>query len=262
MNNANHETYKIRLLEMRSRLMRVVPNIEEAIREDIHPPGDVSSVSTHPADHAVTIDENLVAAENEAEILEQVEQALERLEKRASTASASAAAAQSIPSDCGRSPTRRTACVAPENWKPKAPPADFFRPAWHPYCTPAPLPVNIGGAYRSFRPRNPGVLPMSRQTIVVNSCKPRHPSASVTGSPAELKPPKASRPTNRLPWPASASAAKAPAIRPMRPSWAASWPSATSMKNGSTGGQAVSPGPEIHRFPQDARCAGTRASTR
>jgi RNA polymerase-binding protein DksA len=80
MNAANHETYKIQLLKLRSRLMRVVPDIEEAIREDIHPPGDVSSVSTHPADHAVTIDENLVAAENEAEILEQVEQALERLE--------------------------------------------------------------------------------------------------------------------------------------------------------------------------------------
>jgi RNA polymerase-binding protein DksA len=81
MKNANREIYKNRLLEMRSRLMRVVPNIEEAIREDIQPPGEVSSVSTHPADHAVTLDGNLAAAENEAEILEQVEQALERMEK-------------------------------------------------------------------------------------------------------------------------------------------------------------------------------------
>ena len=81
MNNVNRETYRVRLLEMRSRLMRVLPNIEEAIREDIQPPGEVSSVSTHPADHAVTIDDNLAAAENEAEILEQVEQALEQFEK-------------------------------------------------------------------------------------------------------------------------------------------------------------------------------------
>ena len=80
MNNASRETYKNRLLEMRSRLMRAVPHIEEAIREDIQPPGDMSSVSTHPADHAVTIDENLAAAENEAGILDQVEQALERME--------------------------------------------------------------------------------------------------------------------------------------------------------------------------------------
>jgi RNA polymerase-binding transcription factor DksA len=80
MKNVNPETYKAVLLEMRSRLMRVLPDIEEAIREDIHPPGEVSSVPSHPADHALTIDDNLAVAENEAEILEQVEQALERIE--------------------------------------------------------------------------------------------------------------------------------------------------------------------------------------
>jgi RNA polymerase-binding transcription factor DksA len=80
MEYAERESYKKQLLAMRSRLMRAVSDIEEAIREDIQPPGEPSNLSSHPADHAGTIDPNVALAENEAEILEQVEDALERIE--------------------------------------------------------------------------------------------------------------------------------------------------------------------------------------
>ncbi len=66
---------------MRKRLTREVTAIEEEMREDVLAPGDPSPVPSHPADAAVEgLDEQILLAENEERLLEEVEAALDRLE--------------------------------------------------------------------------------------------------------------------------------------------------------------------------------------
>lgn len=55
--------------------------IEKELREDVLAPGDPSPVSSHPADQDVEgFDEQVLLAQNEEQLLEDVEAALERIE--------------------------------------------------------------------------------------------------------------------------------------------------------------------------------------
>lgn len=75
------ERQKQALLKMRERLIRTVGSLEESIREDVTAPGDISTLPTHLADHdAEGIDRDIVLAETQEGLLEQVEAALERME--------------------------------------------------------------------------------------------------------------------------------------------------------------------------------------
>ena len=61
--------------------MREVEMIEDELREDVMAPGDPSPVASHPADEdAEGFDEQVVLAQNEEQLLEDVEAALERIE--------------------------------------------------------------------------------------------------------------------------------------------------------------------------------------
>jgi DnaK suppressor protein len=81
MNKVEQAGYKNRLLELRKRLMHEVNTAEESLREDVVATGDISTVPTHPADHAAEgVDAEVAIAQNEELLLEQVEAALERIE--------------------------------------------------------------------------------------------------------------------------------------------------------------------------------------
>ena len=81
MERDEQTAYKTRLLELRRRLMRSVKMAEDALREDVVPPGEVSAVPSHPADVAVEgVDEEVAIAQNEERMLEDVESALDRIE--------------------------------------------------------------------------------------------------------------------------------------------------------------------------------------
>ncbi|REK09859.1 MAG: hypothetical protein DWQ37_17260 [Planctomycetota bacterium] len=81
MDQQAQEKYRTRLLELRGRLIREVDEVEEAMREDVSVPGDRAGLSSHPADRAAEgMDENIAIAQNEEQMLEDVEAALERLE--------------------------------------------------------------------------------------------------------------------------------------------------------------------------------------
>ena len=72
--------FESRLIEMRKRLSREVGKVEEALREDVVKPGNISSLPTHPADGDVEgLDAEIAIAQNEELLLEQVEAALERI---------------------------------------------------------------------------------------------------------------------------------------------------------------------------------------
>ena len=73
--------YQSGLFALRSRLLREVDTVEEALREDVIAPGDTSAVPSHPADRDVEgFDEQVILAQNEEQLLEEVEAALERIE--------------------------------------------------------------------------------------------------------------------------------------------------------------------------------------
>jgi DnaK suppressor protein len=81
MTSKRFEVYKDQLLELRRRLTHEVNAAEEALREDVVTPGDVSLVPTHPADQdAEGVDAEVAIAQNEARLLQMVEGALERIE--------------------------------------------------------------------------------------------------------------------------------------------------------------------------------------
>ena len=50
MNKKEQAVFKLQLLELRKRLLQEVDSAEDALREDIVKPGEISSVPTHPAD--------------------------------------------------------------------------------------------------------------------------------------------------------------------------------------------------------------------
>lgn len=81
MEKSELRTYQSRLFELRSRLLREVGTVEEALLEDVMTAGDTSAVPSHPADQDVEgFDEQVVLAQNEEHLLEDVEAALERIE--------------------------------------------------------------------------------------------------------------------------------------------------------------------------------------
>lgn len=72
--------FELRLIELRKRLLRKVNTVEEALREDVVKPGEISSVPTHPADQDVEgLDAEIAIAQNEELLLEQVNAAIERI---------------------------------------------------------------------------------------------------------------------------------------------------------------------------------------
>jgi RNA polymerase-binding protein DksA len=81
MQAAQLDAYKKQLTALRVRLMREVDASEEALREDVSTPGDSSGVPSHPADsNAEGVEPEIAIAQNEGQLLGQVEQALERIE--------------------------------------------------------------------------------------------------------------------------------------------------------------------------------------
>jgi DnaK suppressor protein len=81
MEDKQQAGYQARLVAMRKRLIHEVDLAEEALREDVRAPGELSNLPTHPADHAVEgLDAELAIAQNEEHLLAEVEAALERIE--------------------------------------------------------------------------------------------------------------------------------------------------------------------------------------
>ena len=81
MHGQELQTYRARLLKLRHRLTQSVNSTEDALREDLVAPGDVSTVPTHPADlDAEGMDEQIAIAQVEEGMLEEVEAALLRIE--------------------------------------------------------------------------------------------------------------------------------------------------------------------------------------
>jgi RNA polymerase-binding transcription factor len=81
METSELRTYQSSLFALRSRLLHEVDTVEEALREDLMAQGDSSAVPSHPADQDVEgLDEQVVLAQNEEQLLEEVEAALERIE--------------------------------------------------------------------------------------------------------------------------------------------------------------------------------------
>jgi RNA polymerase-binding protein DksA len=81
MNKSDTEKNKARLLALRERLTGQVNAIEDALREDISAHGEPTTVPTHPADADVEgLDEQIALAQNEEQLLEDVEAALARIE--------------------------------------------------------------------------------------------------------------------------------------------------------------------------------------
>lgn len=80
MEKQEQSGFELQLLKLRERLLREVEMVEEALREDVETPGNISSVPTHPADQDVEgLDAQIAIAQNEEFLLEQVEAALERI---------------------------------------------------------------------------------------------------------------------------------------------------------------------------------------
>jgi RNA polymerase-binding protein DksA len=78
----DHELATDTLLGLRKRLTRDVEMAEEALRDDVVSPGELSNLHTHPADQSVDgMDKQIAIAQNEEHLLEEVEAALERIEQ-------------------------------------------------------------------------------------------------------------------------------------------------------------------------------------
>jgi|GEM_PF-903975 RNA polymerase-binding protein DksA len=72
---------ELQLIEMRKRLLHEVDSTEEALRDDVVKPGQISSLPTHAADADVEgLDSQVAISLNEESLLEQVEGAIERLQ--------------------------------------------------------------------------------------------------------------------------------------------------------------------------------------
>ncbi len=81
MEKSELNKYKSRLLAMRKRLFAQVNSIEDALHEDATAHGEPTTVPTHPADADVEgLDEQIALAQNEEQLLEEVEAALGRIE--------------------------------------------------------------------------------------------------------------------------------------------------------------------------------------
>jgi DnaK suppressor protein len=80
MDKKEQTRFELQLLELRKRLLREVDSAEEALRDDVVKPGEISSLPTHPADDDVEgLDSEIAIAQNEEFLLEQVNAAIERV---------------------------------------------------------------------------------------------------------------------------------------------------------------------------------------
>ena len=83
MKPAAQMLYFARLLEMKSRLASSVEFAESALRDDVLPPGENGAIKSHPADAAVEgMDKEVVVAQNQEHLLEEVDAAIARIEQR------------------------------------------------------------------------------------------------------------------------------------------------------------------------------------
>ena len=81
MDKRERAGFELQLTELRKRLLREVDSAEEALREDVVKPGEITSVPTHPADQDVEgLDSEIAISQNEELLLEQVEAAIGRIE--------------------------------------------------------------------------------------------------------------------------------------------------------------------------------------
>jgi DnaK suppressor protein len=81
MKTKTHDAFRLRLIQMEDDLRRELEQTEEALREDVHKPGELSNVPTHPADHDVEgIDREIALAHNEEHLLRDVVAALRRID--------------------------------------------------------------------------------------------------------------------------------------------------------------------------------------
>lgn len=81
MESARLSKYQSALFEMRQRLIPEISHVEDDIREDAFPPGELSRAPTHMGNiTSADPDRNIGLAQNEQAILEQVEAALQRIE--------------------------------------------------------------------------------------------------------------------------------------------------------------------------------------
>jgi DnaK suppressor protein len=81
MTKNERDRLELQLIKMRRRLLHEVDSAEEALREDVVKPGEISSLPTHPADTDVEgLDSQVAISLNEESLLEQVEAAIERLQ--------------------------------------------------------------------------------------------------------------------------------------------------------------------------------------
>lgn len=72
--------FKSRLLHLRKRLLGAVASSEDALREDVVKPGEITSLPTHPADQDVEgLDAEVAISQNEELLFEQVDAALDRI---------------------------------------------------------------------------------------------------------------------------------------------------------------------------------------
>jgi RNA polymerase-binding protein DksA len=95
---------RARLVAMRERLIVEVQATEDRIREDIVAPGGHVASSMHPGDQDTEgLHENIVIAQNEEQLLEQVEGALERIE----------AGKFGVCQDCGRKISHQRLAAVP-----------------------------------------------------------------------------------------------------------------------------------------------------
>ena len=80
MRQTEYRDVAAQLQALRERLLREVDVSEQALRDDVVKPGDITSVPTHPADDDVEgLDSEIATAHNQELLLEQVDAAIERL---------------------------------------------------------------------------------------------------------------------------------------------------------------------------------------
>src|SRR5437867_498178 len=81
-NHHNLTRFKDKLLGLQKRLADQMRDSAQAVADDISAPGDLSNVSTHPADRdSEGLDSEIAVATTEGEILEQVRSALQRIDE-------------------------------------------------------------------------------------------------------------------------------------------------------------------------------------
>lgn len=82
MNTTTVERYQSKLRDIRSDLVHEFQSDAEAIAEDVQPPGDVTSLPTHPADQdSEGIMERVGLGQIERDRLEEIDEALRRIEQ-------------------------------------------------------------------------------------------------------------------------------------------------------------------------------------